>query len=117
MRKSPKIYAVIGILCIIGVFVSFGYFAYRMMSDDFLDDFSVTGIILNILLYIGSACFFMFMAALSISRYLRSKDTSDPDRLTKTCPSCGHVMAITEMSCPRCYTLLPTDEYTRYKRP
>jgi len=112
---SPKMYLVLAIACCLGAVLAFGLFISYMITGDFLDDFSVTGLITRIFIFLGLATVFMTLALIFFIKS-SARGSSIRNVPTKTCPSCGQTMDTKEMSCPRCFTLQPVHDPRRDRK-
>ena len=111
---SPKGYLVLAALGAFGMAAAFALFIYSMVAGDIFGTESLTDIILNILMFLGILMLSMAVMVVCLIKYLKNKDGVNVVP-TKRCPSCGTEMGVTEMSCPRCFTLQPADEKHRYR--
>ena len=113
MSKKP--YLMLAVICLIGAVIVFGFFILFMIDGSFLDDLSVTGLLLEIFMYLGLSMMFLVSASVFFMIYLR-KGVAEHNVPMKTCPSCGQTMDIKEMSCPRCFTLQPVYDPRRDRK-
>ncbi|MDR0791208.1 MAG: hypothetical protein LBE47_01575 [Methanomassiliicoccaceae archaeon] len=61
-----------------------------------------------------AAAFVSFFVAFGVGLLRQMKTGSGGDsQKTKTCGACGHIMKVTDHSCPNCFTLRPDDRVRR----
>jgi len=105
---GSKGYLVLAAASIIGMVAAFIFFVIALASDElYSKDPSVLDILLPIFLYLGLVMLFVFLLVYSLIKYDKSKRHTQYEELTKKCISCGTTIGLTELSCPRCFTLQP----------
>jgi hypothetical protein len=105
---NPKAYLILAIISFIGVVAAFIFFIATIASDGFYSgDSTVSDIMITIFTYLGLVMLFVFLGVFFLIKYAKANNYSAQSELTKKCISCGTVIGITEMSCPRCFTLQP----------
>ena len=109
----PTGYLMLAIFALFGIIGAFSFFIYSLAVDDMFATDSVFDIMLNISLFLGVLLLSLVVMVFCLIRYMSRKGSVNVIP-TKRCTSCGTEMGVTEMSCPRCFTLQPADE--RYRR-
>jgi uncharacterized BrkB/YihY/UPF0761 family membrane protein len=107
---KAKIYLILGAAAVIGAIAAFGFFIYTMMSGDiFEEEFSPFNMVLRTFLLIGVSFILMFLAIFFFARSTTAQNEYNNRSQMKKCISCGAVIGVTEMSCPRCFVLQPVE--------
>jgi len=113
---SPKIYLLLAVAAAIGLVITFGIFVNSKISGSFFEETTVSGILLTIGIFVIGITVLMPLMALSLMKYLSSRNAPVRAPPTKKCPSCGTEMDEKEMSCPRCFTLQPVGGHGPHRR-
>jgi len=104
----PNKYLILFAASIVALVASFIAFIIMIVSGDlFAYDASVADIMITIFVYLGVVMLCMLLMLYSLIKYGKSKSHSAQQDLTTKCISCGATIGITELSCPRCFTLQP----------
>jgi formate hydrogenlyase subunit 3/multisubunit Na+/H+ antiporter MnhD subunit len=112
-----KIYLILAILSFIGIFVAIGMFSIWMMDGSFLDDdLSMSALMLRIFLYVGALGAMLFLTSFFFIKYAKAQAGRTNPYPVKKCTSCGAELGITELSCPRCFTLQPPEDRNVFRR-
>jgi len=104
---GPKVYLVLLAVSIIGMVAAFIFFIITLASDKFYSDPSVSDILITIFMFVGLIMVFVILMVYSLIKYSSAGTHSARPDLTKQCISCGTTIGITELTCPRCFTLQP----------
>jgi formate hydrogenlyase subunit 3/multisubunit Na+/H+ antiporter MnhD subunit len=107
-------YLVLAIAAGIGMIAMIALFATSMFSGDIFEIESVLTMIMWIMVYMFGFIIMMVLAIVFFLKYSVSKSAHQVSgTLKKNCASCGALMEVTEMSCPRCFSLQPMDRRGR----
>jgi len=104
----PNRYMILFAASIVALVAVFIYFIVTLASGSlFMSDVTVAKILITIFAFLGLIMLCVCLMIYSLIKYARSKDTSVQQELMTKCISCGATIGITELSCPRCFTLQP----------
>ncbi|MCL2785989.1 MAG: hypothetical protein FWD81_02050 [Methanomassiliicoccaceae archaeon] len=101
-------YLIVAAVGCVGMILAMVLLIHTLTSGD-LFEMDVSDILLNIFIVIGIMIVSMLLLVFSMISYTRRRMTVGYTP-TKRCQSCGAEMNVTEMSCPRCFSLQPTDK-------
>ncbi|MDR0334482.1 MAG: hypothetical protein LBH69_01160 [Methanomassiliicoccaceae archaeon] len=105
---GSKIYLALAIASIVAMVIVFGAFIVTLVSGDiFYGEVTVASILITIFLFLGLILLCVFLFVFFLMKYAKSKGNTAYVELTKKCISCGTTIGVTELSCPRCFTLQP----------
>ena len=101
-----KIYLMLGMVCFVGLFTAFALFVSLMIT---MDDPFENNIFLYIFGWLTVSGALMVAMAVCFVKYFRFHIPSYGTQMTKRCVSCGEILNVTDLSCPRCYTIQPVE--------
>ena len=107
-------YLVLALAAGVGMIAMIALFVSTMISGDMFATDSILSIMLSIMVYMIGFIVMMILLVVFFMKYTVSKSghqvTGTPK---KNCASCGALMDVTDMSCPRCFSLQPMDRRGR----
>jgi hypothetical protein len=108
-----RTYLILAIFSVIGLFAAAGLFIYRMVTSELTE---VSELLMTIGLYVGSVVTFMLLIAYFMIKFVGSMASSSVIANTKRCVSCGMMISITDLSCPRCFAIQPPEDHGAFPR-
>jgi len=105
---NSKAYLALVVLAFIGMIATFIFFISALASDSFYSsDATVASILITIFGFIGLFLLFVLLMVYGLVKYADPRGRSYHSEPTKKCISCGQELAMTDLSCHRCFVLQP----------